>query len=207
MKIRSIASVVIIAAFISTGCASYNFSSYTPTLQLKGTGTIAVASVDQRSYVLKKENDPSYISTARGTFGNPWSEYTSNEEPVASEVSRIICAALNKNGFSSQPVFVAPSADIQEAENALKAKNSAKSVLVQIGEMRGDIWMGDRCYVDLKVRILDEQSNLLAQNRVKFEGSAGMSFGKSGAIDNIMGKIKVKLEELFNAPDVVGALQ
>jgi len=72
MKIRVKFAFVLVAMFIASGCIkyTYNLANVKPELYPAGNGSVAVASQDQRIYVVSGKNKPQLVGVIRGGFGN-----------------------------------------------------------------------------------------------------------------------------------------
>lgn len=190
------------------GCTpSLQMVRATPDLQLKSNKTVTVVAIDQRSYILNKDSEPSYIGTVRGAVGTGVSYHTSSNKPVAEEVAQIVTSALMKNGFKTKAINVQPSIDLTDAKSKIKENSSDRLILIRIEELRSDSWslvgpLNDKVYAKLHLNVFDANNKELVNNTVKFEGSVGYSMSPSSTETNVLSKIKLLLEELMNKDDV-----
>ncbi len=77
MKLIAGRKWLLLGSFLGLAACSYTMP-YEGTMILPetGTGKVAVATVDERPYVLNGKNPPTYVGIIRGGFGNPFNRYT-----------------------------------------------------------------------------------------------------------------------------------
>ena len=107
---------VLAAMFVASGCIkyTYNLAKVKPELYPAGKGSVAVASQDQRSYVISGRTKPQVVGVIRGAFGNPLYMTTATRRPLADEMSNVITNALRKKGFKTIPVVVAATEPVEQ---------------------------------------------------------------------------------------------
>ena len=70
-----------------------------------------MATQDRREYVLSGNKDPQFVGLQRGGYGNPFDVRTSDDRPLAEDMTTAIVAAMAGRGFQPVPILIAPSAD------------------------------------------------------------------------------------------------
>lgn len=68
-----------LACFLSACFPKYRYDRMNVALNRAGSGSVAIAVLDQRPYVRSGEKDPSFVGIMRGGYGNPFSLYTSTK--------------------------------------------------------------------------------------------------------------------------------
>ena len=72
IKLLSIICLTVAAGMIINCGSSYriNYSNVKADLNYSGTRSVAVGVLDKRTYVISGENDPKFVGTMRGGYGN-----------------------------------------------------------------------------------------------------------------------------------------
>jgi hypothetical protein len=205
-------ATVMAAMFIASGCVvgqSYSVVNVTPEFEPAGKGAVAVASQDQRSYVVSGKNEPQVVGILRGGFGNPFYMTTSSGRPLADEMGDVITDALKKKGFKTIPVVVAAPEPIVQVRKKLADTGADKLIHFQIKKWKSDAYANIRLEYFLNLTVFDRKSKLLAEKESSGDeslGSAGFDTAR-GVRQKVPEAFKKKLEELFNAPEIVKALE
>ena len=133
---RNKSKLLLLFVFIISagGCIRYTYSlvDAKPVFRAEGRGTIAVASQDQRSYVVSGDYKPQAVGVIRGAFGNPLSMTTDSGRPLADEMGDVIVDALQKNGFRAIAVKVTPGEPTGQVIKKLADTGAEKLVHFQI---------------------------------------------------------------------------
>lgn len=94
---------------VLSGCAGrkYNLADVSPDLQLTSSSarSIAIATLDQRKFVLSGESPPSYIGVQRGGFAIPHNINTESGLPFSNDLTNAVAASFTKKGFKVFPVY------------------------------------------------------------------------------------------------------
>lgn len=203
--------IVLAAMFIVSGCMKYTYSvaNVKPELDPTGNGSVAVASQDQRSYVVSGKNKPQLVGVIRATFGNPVYMTTASGRPLSAEMGDAITDALNKKGFKPVAVEVAATEPMDQVRKKLLATGAKKLIHFRIKQWKNDTYTRIRLEYILNLTVLDEKGMLLAKKEINGDenlGGAGMNTLK-GTRRKVPEAFKEKMEELFNDPDIVKALE
>jgi hypothetical protein len=204
-------SFVLAAMFIVSGCIkyTYNLANVKPELYPAGNSSVAVASQDQRSYVVSGKTKPQVVGVIRGTFGNPLYMTTATRRPLADEMRDVITGALRKKGFKTIPVVVAATAPVEQVRKKLADTGADKLIHFQIKQWKSDTYSNVRLEYVMNLTVFDKKGKLLAERESSGDenlGSGGFNILK-GTRKKVPEAFKKKLEELFNAPDIIKALE
>ena len=199
------------AMFIASGCIKYTYSlaNVKPELYPAGNGSVAVASQDQRSYVISGRNKPQLVGVIRGAFGNPLYMTTASGRPLADEMGDVITGALQKKGFKTIPVVVAATEPIEQVRKKLADTGAEKLIHFQIKTWKSDTYNNVRLEYLINLTVFDTKGKLLAEKESSGDenlGSGGFNIVK-GTRKKVPEAFEEKLEELFNAPDIIKALE
>jgi len=211
MKNRLKFAFVLAAMFMATGCIkyTYNLAKVKPEFHPAGNGSVAVASQDQRSYVISGKTKPQVVGVIRGAFGNPLYMTTATRRPLADEMSDVITGALRKKGFKTIPVVVAATEPVEQVRKKLAATGGEKLIHFQIKQWKSDTYSNVRLEYFINLTVFDTKGKLLAEKVIAGDenlGSGGFNILKGTRI-KVPEAFKKKLEELFNAPDIIKALK
>ena len=211
MKNRVKFAFVLVAMFIASGCIryTYNLANVKPELYPVGNASVAVASQDQRIYVISGRNKPQLVGVIRGTFGNPLYMTTASRRPLADEMGNVIIGALKKKGFKTIPVVVSATEPIEQVRKKLTDTGAEKLIHFQIKKWKSDTYSNVRLEYIMNLAVFDTKGKLLAEKESSGDenlGSGGFNILK-GTRKKVPEAFKKKLEELFNAPDITKALE
>jgi len=202
---------VLAAIFVASGCIkyTYNLARVKPELYPAGKGSVAVASQDQRSYVISGKTKPQVVGVIRGAFGNPLYMVTASRRPLADEMGDVITGALGKKGFNTIPLVVTPTEPIAQVRKKLADTGAEKLIHFQIKQWKSDTYNNVRLEYLMTLTVFDTKGKLLAEMTSSGDenlGSGGFNILK-GTRKKVPEAFKKKLEELFNAPDIIKALE
>ena len=201
---------ILAAIFVASGCIkyTYNLARVKPELYPAGNDSVAVASQDQRSYVVSGKTKPQVVGVIRGGFGNPIYMVTASRRPLADEMSDVITSALKQKGFKTIPLVTAPTEPVAQVRKKLADTGAEKLIHFQIKQWKSDSYNRVRLEYSLKVAVLDKKGRLLGEKESSGDenlGSGGFNILK-GTRKKVPEAFKKKLEELFNAPAIIKAL-
>ena len=204
--------VVVLAAAMSAGCAvgnKHGYSAVRPELGVQGNRSVAVAAQDARPYVVSGNKTPDFVGLQRGGFGNPFDVLTESGKPLVEDVAATIALSLERKGFKSTAVKVAPSgtrADVLPLAAQTKAERVA---LLMVREWKSDTYQNTALLYDVTLHVYDNAGNELATNRITGRDNLGGSAWNppehaKGAVPIAFTK---KLEELFASDAVAKSLR
>jgi|LSQX01.2.fsa_nt_gb hypothetical protein len=137
---RAYVTVMILIVFLAVGCGPRGIR-YTATLHdltCSSSRSIAVAVLDERPYILKKEKDPSYVGLIRGGYGNPFDMWTESGAPLAEDMLHTITDSLRARGFKVTPLKTAAVNSREAALAGFKAADTDRLLLLVIREWYSD---------------------------------------------------------------------
>jgi hypothetical protein len=203
---------VLLIAAASAGCAVGNKHGYIaarPELAVQGTRSVAVAAQDARPYVVSGNKTPDFVGLQRGGFGNPFDVTTESEKPLADDFAATIAQSLERKGFKSTTVKVAP-AEARADPRALVANaKTERLALVFIREWKSDTYTNTALLYDVTLYIYDGAGAELAANRITGRDNlGGNALNPPGhAKEAVPAAYSKKLEELFASDAVVKSLR
>jgi hypothetical protein len=171
--------------------------------------SIAVSSLDRRSYVVSGKSSPDFVGMQRGGFGNPFDVLTVSGKPLSSEFSEAIKTALARNGVNVIVVDTQPSADNRGAMTNLIATHRDRLLLLNINEWLSDTYQNTGLRYTLKLSVTDSNGKQIAEKSLNGDlNLGGSAFNPPGhAKEVIPGKFRSVVEQLLNSPEISSALK
>lgn len=201
-------SFIFLTTFL-VGCAvgnTYDYSRASVDLAVRGHSELGLAVIDQRAYVLSGDKEPDFVGLQRGGFGNPFNVKTESGRALAEEMAEAMTSALQDNGFKVFNLRVSESGSNIVA-SAIRDAAKTRNVILNVYEWKTDAMMSFGLSYDLRLSVLDESVNLLAEaetSGIKEKlGGAGFEGANSISAANAFSS---KIGQLFNDPDVMRAL-
>ena len=199
--------LVVLVVAVTAGCAvgnKHGYSAVRPELGVQGNRSVAVAAQDARPYVVSGNKTPDFVGLQRGGFGNPFDVTTESGKPLVDDIAATIASSLERKGFKSTAVKVAPSGTRADVRPLAAQARSERIALVLIREWKSDTYMNTALLYDVTLYVYDNAGNELAVNRITGRDDLGGSAWNppehaKGAVPAAFTK---KIEELF-APDAV----
>jgi hypothetical protein len=142
------------------GCAiwvKHNYTDAMPQLTVAGTGTLAVATHDQRPYIVSGDTGPEFVGLSRGGYGNPFQVHTESARPLAEDMTRVMCRALNEKGFQCVPVIVATHDRPDEVQRQLQAVAGNLALLLVLNEWKSDTYINTNLTYNVTLSVLDSR--------------------------------------------------
>lgn len=210
MKIPVFTSLL--AAIVLSGCAVGNKHVYNDITPIVGTRTdksVAVAAVDQRSYVLSGQSTPDLVGMQRGGFGNPFDVLTASGRPLSGEFATAMKDALAKNGVKVMAIDTKPATSTQPAMTDLIASAGDRLLLLGIQEWIGDSQINTEVRYELQLVVADSGGKTLASKRYSGTRALGGShINPPGHAKEVMPKaFQETVETLLNSPEIATALK
>ena len=191
------------------GCAignTYDYSRANVDLAVQGHSELGLAVIDQRPYILNGDKEPDFVGLQRGGFGNPFNVRTQSGRPLAVEMAEAMASELEENGFRVLSLRVSESGSNVVA-TAIRDAAKTRNIVLMVHEWKTDAVMNFGLSYDLRLKIMDESANLLAEAEVSGTkeklGGAGFESANSIAAASAF---STKIGQLFNAPKVMQAL-
>lgn len=187
-------------ALLLGGCAfgqKITYSNTTADVEAKGDKSVAVATHDQRPYVISADKSPSFVGLSRGGYGNPFDVETPTGAPLSDEISDSVSRSLAERGFRSSVVKVTPTQSRHSVIEAMEKGGEERLVLITLKEWKTDKYMRTSMIEDVSVKVLDKDGKELAT----------ASFTGDETIGDVQMAFRSKIERWFGDPKIVEALK
>lgn len=200
-----------IAILVGTGCAigtRHQYRDVVAALQASGSGTVAVATHDEREYILNGDKKPDFVGLQRGGYGNPFDVRTASGRPLAEDMTDAIAASLRLRGFQATPVTVAHTENASAVRQRLIDTRADRAVLLILNEWKADSMTNTELIFSTTLRVLDRAGHVLAEKNLIGSDNLGGSFWNppAHARKAVPEAFRAKLETLLNSPEVAAAL-
>ncbi len=213
-RIKTLVKVALPLAILAllSGCAVGNKHSYhdvNPTTTARTDKSVAVASLDGRTYILAGKSSTDFVGMQRGGFGNPFDILTVSGHPLSSEFSNAIKAALMRNGVNAIVVETQPASDNKATITSLVATHRDRLLLLDITEWLSDTFQNTGLSYTLRLAITDTKGKELAQKTLKADLNLGGSVinPPGHAKEVIPTAFRQVIEQLLNSPEIITALE
>ena len=201
-------SFIFMTTFL-VGCAmgnTYDYGRASVDLAVQGHSELGLAVIDQRPYILSGDKEPNFVGLQRGGFGNPFNVKTESGRALAVEMAEAMTSELQDNGFKVFKLHVSQSGSSNVA-SAIHDAAKTRNVILIIQEWKTDAMLNFGLSYDLKLSVMDESANLLAEaetSGIKEKlGGAGFESANSTSAANAF---SAKIGQLFNDPNVMRTL-
>lgn len=203
--------LLVFVLFFSSGCVvgqKYSYNTVVADFAASDTRAVGVATSDLRPYILSGDKTPDVVGLLRGGFGNPFNVTTESGKPLADDMTEVITASLSKKGFKVTPVIVFPKDSFDSVLEKLKATQGENLLLLTLNEWKSDTYVNAGLYYDINLKVFDKSGNKIAENTVRGNDNLGGSMNTASFTKAAVPQaFQKKLEELFNNPAIVKALQ
>jgi hypothetical protein len=211
MKYIARRSWLLLSSALVLGACSYSMQ-YEGTMLLPeaGSGNVAVATVDERPYVLDGKNPPSYVGIIRGGFGNPFNRDTDDGKPLADNFSDSIARSLKAKGYQAIAISTPPAKSPAQALKSLEMSGASRLILVELRDWQSDTMINPTVNCDVTLSIYESSGRKLASLKdVKnYDMHGGSIFNTPGrSSDEVYGFYQKKITEWFSDPKIEAALQ
>lgn len=200
---------VLLGVALLGGCAfgrTYSYSDVPIAMQaISSSGSVTVAVVDDRPYVLSGGKPDRFVGLMRGGFGNPFDVNTQSGGPLAEEVRDAIVKSLKARGISGTPVAIPSGTSVAAAKRKLLETKPRRGVLVDLREWKSDSMINTDLHYDVTLTVFDDRGNETATSTIKGLDNLG-SLGVSPN-DGISRATARKFGSLFDDDKVIAALK
>ena len=201
-----------LAVFMLSGCGNMyriNYSNIRADLQYSGSRSVAVGVLDERPYILSGENDPRYVGTMRGGYGNPFDLWTESNMQLADEMAATVADSLRDKGFKVVAVKAAVGKDVSKILPAIESAGAERLVVMVVKDWWSNYYPASwgpektELVMNVELKIMDNSRQVLGENRLN-----NTSIPPSGwPRDTIPGYYQKKMSELFNNQSIQNALK
>jgi hypothetical protein len=179
-----------------------------------GVVAVAVAVRDARPYVLDGDKPPTFVGLSRGGYGNPFDVSTESGAPLADDMARVICNALERRGFACTALTGKGATTADDSGRRALAVDvgrifDAKRLLVVVlKEWKADTYQNTSLIYDATLTVYGPDGSPLADAAIRGDDNLGgdMWNPPEHSRQAVPPAYKKKLEELLNDADVVGVL-
>lgn len=181
-------------------------------LTASGSKSLAIATHDQRPYILSSEKSPDYVGKMRGGYGNPFDVGTESGKPMSDDMSQSISSSLSKKGFKTVLIPTLPKDSSEAIMEKLKNTQTDGLILLTVYEWKSDFagfgvfksWLD----YNATLTVFDNNGKSLAEAKIGGSDELGNSMEPVSHSKKAVPKgVKKKIEELLNDSDVVKSLQ
>jgi hypothetical protein len=199
------------AVVLLGGCAmgvKHDYDQKALNLGISTSATVAVGTLDHRSYVVNGQKAQNFVGLSRGGFGNPFDVTTQSGKPLASDISGSIVASMKDKGVDAKAVELKPALSFDEARTALRAAGTQRSVVIRLLEWKADAMVNVGLTFDFVLSVFDKDGKLLVSKPQQGRENLGSGdpFAPGGSAQ-VLPRFRRMMEVLFQEPDVAKALQ
>lgn len=203
---------LIIAPLVLAGCAignKHNYRDVVATLPSANSQNIAVATHDNRPYVLSNDKPPSFVGLQRGGYGNPFDVENANGEALSSSFSAAVCGSFTSAGGQCSVVTTTPSERIDGIKQRLENQGAQRAILFTLREWKSDTMMNTALHYDVTMDVISPSGTILLTKRINGVDDLRGSFWNAPgyAKKAVPTAFKKKLEDLLGNEEVIAALR
>ena len=165
-----------VSCLLLSGCSerySHKYHGLNLDLKSEGSATIAVATHDQRPYIVSGDAKPDLAGIVRGQMYQPFDVTTASRNPFAEDITDTITRSLGSRGFTAIGVVVKHSDNDEMVRASLGRENASRSIVTTLYEWKSDIYMhrGTSLWRDIRMQVLDAAGNTIGEKRISEESS------------------------------------
>jgi hypothetical protein len=207
----SIAMVMVLVLAVA-GCAVGNRHEYgTVVADFRASGSypVAVATLDQRDYVLSLNKSPNFVGLQRGGYGNPFDVITEDGKPLSDNVTAALANSLKAKGFVAVRVETEVRDTSDTAVKKLMGASGSRTILLTLREWKTDTYMNVALHYNTLLEVRDPAGTVLATVQIEGKDNLGGSAWNPPAVakEAAPRALKEKLERLLNDPRVVKVME
>jgi hypothetical protein len=203
---------LMLAAWALAGCGNLyriNYSNIKADLNYSGSRSVSVGVLDQRPYILSGENDPKYVGTMRGGYGNPFDLWTQSDLSLADEMAATVAETLRSKGFKVLTVKASVGKDGSGMLSEMKASGAERLVFMIVKDWWSNYYPASfgaektELIMKVELKVMDRNQKVLGSSRLE-----GIEIPPSGwPKDTIPGFYQKKMTELLNDKGIKQALR
>ena len=203
----------IIIALLFAGCGAGNTHTYhgaNTDIPAAGTYKVAIATYDQRYYVVNGDKPADFVGLRRAKYGIPFDMETASGNPLAQDFTETISRSFAAKGFRATPVIVYSSdTNYKTVKANLKQTGAHRLILLILYEWKSDTFRNTSLTYNVLLEVFDENGRLIAHKRISGNDDLGGRFIKSKvyAKNAVHEAFKEKIELLLNDKNISKALE
>lgn len=194
------------------GCVTdlrYNYHEVVPDFNATGSGQLAVATYDQRPYILSGQYGPQFVGLATSGYVTSTAVRTQSARPLAEDISRVVCNALQHKGFRCAPVLVSPTERLEDVQQKVRWAADTLALLLTLHEWKSETTVSTVLMYHVTLQVLDTNGVVVANASTTGQETLGTHLFDPVRVAQaaIPQAFQQKLEALLNHPLVVATLQ
>jgi hypothetical protein len=196
---------------VVSGCAvgnKYSYRDVVASLPATNGGSVAVATHDQREYILSGSKQPNFVGIQRGGFGNPFDVTNRHNEPLSTSYSAAACNSLKASGTSCSVVETIPLEQSNSVVQKLTRSGQDMGLLFTLREWKTDALLSTALIYDVTLSVISRDGTVLATKAINGRDNLDGSFwnGPRHARKATPVAFKSKLEALLGSREIQGVL-
>jgi hypothetical protein len=196
---------------LMSGCAVGNRYSYRDVVAVVPAATgksVAVATHDQRQYVVAGDKQPNFVGIQRGGFGNPFNVSNSHNEPLSTSYSTAVCNSLKAAGASCLVVETDHNEPSSSVARKVSGADQERALMFTLREWKTDALMSTALLYDVTLEVLSQDGRVLASKVMRGKDDLDGSFwnGPRHARKATPVAFKSKIEAMLSSPDIQAAI-
>ena len=200
------------AAWMLSGCGNLyriNYSNIRADLDYSGSRSVSVGVLDQRPYILSGENDPKYVGTMRGGYGNPFDLWTQSNLSLADEMAATVADSFRSKGFHVLAVKAAVGRHSSGMIAEMKSSGAERLVLLEVKDWWSNYYPASfgpektELVMNVELKVMDRHQQVLGSSGLKGTAKPPSGWPK----DTIPGFYQKKMTELLNDQDIQRAIR
>lgn len=203
---------ILAVCVLSGGCAvgvTHEYDAADTKFNVETEAEVAVATHDQRPYVIEGGKTENFVGLSRGGWGNPFDITTASNNSLADDFSASIVSGFTAGNVKAKAVQLSPQDKEPSARAALLAAKANRYVMLTINEWKSDTYANTKIVYDILLRVFDASGTKRAAKQLFGEDHLGGSAFNPTAHSRLVVPVafRSKLKELFNDPEIKSALQ
>ncbi len=211
MKLISLVCLSLALGIIINCGSSYriNYSNVKADLNYSGTRSVAVGVLDKRPYVISGENDPRFVGTMRGGYGNPFDLWTTSDLRLSDEMASNMAESLRGRGFKVVSTKAVVGKDASGMLAEMKSTGAQRLVLMVMNDWWSNYYPRSfgaeksELIIDVELKVMDNSRKTLGSKKMKEIVNVESGWPQ----DTIPGWYKKKMTELLNDKSIQRALK
>lgn len=203
-------ALLLVCVLLIAGCAAGQKISYEQTvpLDVRGGGSLDLAVVDMRPYVVNGDKSADFVGLQRGGYGNPFDVKTDTGNPLAEDIATSLKASLERSGFDVTVLRTTSGSSVESVRDRLFASESDADLLLRLVELKSDTMNNAAYHYDVELTVYRDRNvaaTAMAQGRENLGGSFLNPVGHAReAVPMAWNRL---MRSLLDDPEVVAALE
>lgn len=205
------ATVTVAMILIMSGCAvgnKYSYRDVVATVPATGGKRVAIATHDQRSYIVSGDKSPTFVGIQRGGFGNPFDVTNKHNEPLSTSYSIAACNALKAAGAQCTVIETNHLDHSSTVVQKLQQSGQDVSLMFTLNEWKTDALLSTALIYDVTLDALSRDGTVTASKTIRGKDDLDGSFwnGPGHGRKATPMAFKAKLESMLGSPEIQAAI-